>query len=222
MKKILLLLVFPLVFMSPVQAENISPAQIIQLMSAKYVNYCGNGDNREFEKGRWESVKDCLTDGRVHLVYEHDQLGKAVGDFDYKLDHSILIDAVNDGADIVVMQLQPGSDERSPVSIHCEAVMVKYDKWRGSDEDARKSISCSSTDILWPFYNKAFHVNSTAKLINSTSGHVISESYRKEASNRVLNEQLSVSKYEIEEVLTTTNKDKLFPWVKKIKWFVRY
>lgn len=45
----------------------------------KYTSYCGNDAEEKtkgYKKGNWQSARDCLTDGRVHLVYANTADGK--------------------------------------------------------------------------------------------------------------------------------------------------
>lgn len=104
-------------FSAYAEVSSTDAGHILSLIQPKkYTNYCGNDveeGSRKYKEGNWQSAKDCLTDGRVHLVYannakgEHDkhQLERSdlnsivqFGDEDKKN----LLDAIYAGAQVYV------------------------------------------------------------------------------------------------------------------------
>ncbi len=93
--------------------------QLLSHVAKKYVNYCGTKDNKTYEKGYWESVQECLTDGKVHLVYSNKGDGtygihqlkrsdpKSVVTF-AAADKTILMDAIYEGATIYASEYSNG------------------------------------------------------------------------------------------------------------------
>ncbi len=208
---------FTSVLSTPALSE-VTPEQLISSMSKKYINYCGNKKNKAYEKGNWNSVEECLTDGRAHLVYEHDQSGKPTKDYTHDLDHKRLVNAVKEGADIIITQVMPGTGANQPMSsrLNCMAIMVRNDlTWRGG-KNKKEQVSCSSIERLSPFFNENYHNSIEHQTIISSSGHYIATSQ--------ITTDLIKNEYKITGgVHYLTNKNnKDIKYIKTIQWIVKY
>lgn len=79
-------------------------SELMRLLSRKYVNFCGN---ENYKKAGWDTEQDCLTDGRVHLVYANKEDGShhsSQGISFTDIDKGNLLTAIRNGAEVIVQE----------------------------------------------------------------------------------------------------------------------
>lgn len=112
--------------------------KIDKSLNRQYLNYCGKDSDKRYERANWESLKSCLTDGRVHLVYKvYGKSGKALDEFD-ESDLTILRNALLEGAELSVTE-----HDKDP-----NGLQINF-KCNGASVIA-KDVVCSSAALMWP------------------------------------------------------------------------
>lgn len=117
---------------------NASVKSVTDVVTKKYIKYCGNGTNKIYQKAGWDSLQECLTDGRVHEVYSvNEKDGTASQGFTDE-DLQVLLVAIKGAAAVSVTERSKEIDGWN-VTYKCASAAVI--KARGV---------CSSSAFIWP------------------------------------------------------------------------
>lgn len=117
---------------------------VIKNQSKKYISYCGTESSKKYAEAGWDSLRECLTDGRIHIVYSHNNQGepdkslaKRGENQDVKFtsdDKDILLDSIYNGAQVSLL-------EDNHVVVCAEAAV--------KDVDNKEEGVCSSHDRIF-------------------------------------------------------------------------
>lgn len=186
--------------------DQISVTQTKQFKT--YISQCGNETNKKYSDAGWASVEECLTDGRVHLVYQVDERnGGSLGDFNDS-DLQILIKAIKRGADISVTEH----------SKHQNGLEINYKCASASTVNGLGV--CSSAPFYWPSNTPASKKSSILFKTSTDGKRVYTQEYHT-VLNGLVDQNTGVMSADIgkgiENLAGSSNT-----WIKSYSWFIRY